>query len=194
MRLFAKTPAAVRAARRQAAQYAEQPWFPIGGFSGGRLRALRRELHPEHALAGVALWEIAASEAGDDVMFCDAEGRVYCVHLTYAPPTSPNFPAFCVEASVADAFRTLADEKAYVAAIEADEAAERIVCAACGADWGANEHGPNCPTCGGHALTRPCPHCRGACGGFWRRAVLDSNEMREAIWIGQCGGASSDSA
>lgn len=62
-----------------------------------------------------------------------------------------------------------------------------ILCDACGANWSAGRFTPSCCTCGDGALDRACPDCGGACGSTWKRAVADSNDRREAHWIGQCG-------
>lgn len=65
-------------------------------------------------------------------------------------------------------------------------------CTACGADWRAGEAGRNCPICDGYALTRPCPICHGRCGAPWRRAIVDSNDAGEPVWIGACARAAKE--
>ncbi len=59
-------------------------------------------------------------------------------------------------------------------------------CTTCGADWSAGGFSPGCAECGGGAMTRDCDFCQGRCGAVWRRAVVDSNDTREAHWLGTC--------
>ena len=62
----------------------------------------------------------------------------------------------------------------------------RSLCNECGSDWTLGNVGPDCKTCGGFALVRPCPMCSGSCGSIWKRAVLDSLDHEEAHWVGSC--------
>lgn len=66
------------------------------------------------------------------------------------------------------------------------DASVPAICSHCRANWTMGDADPDCPVCDGFALTRPCPLCAGTCGAVWRRAVLDSNDLGEAVWIGTC--------
>jgi len=63
----------------------------------------------------------------------------------------------------------------------------RADCPTCGSSWTEGLYGPECDTCGGGAMDRPCPVCGGICGRVWRRAVMDSQDSGLAHWIGHCG-------
>jgi len=61
-----------------------------------------------------------------------------------------------------------------------------ISCTSCGADWSESQFSLRCSQCGNGALQRTCPKCRGLCGSFWRRAILDSQDENQAHWVGTC--------
>jgi len=60
-------------------------------------------------------------------------------------------------------------------------------CRQCGARWDQHDWTDGCETCGGGALERLCQLCDGRCGQVHERAVADSNDRRNAHWIGGCG-------
>jgi len=59
-------------------------------------------------------------------------------------------------------------------------------CRTCGADWTGGHWTLGCKECGGGALELECGLCFGTCGGRLARAVLDSNDLRQAHWVGGC--------
>lgn len=59
-------------------------------------------------------------------------------------------------------------------------------CRTCDASWEDGTFGPDCPECGGGALTLECSACFGTCGAVLQRAVMDSNDSHRAHWIGKC--------
>ncbi|MEQ8349271.1 MAG: hypothetical protein RIB84_06555 [Sneathiellaceae bacterium] len=138
--------------------------------------------------------------ASDDVLFAAADGRSAVVHLAWQEARSGAGPHAAFHDSMTAALDTIALELAAIVG-EADpwapQAAPTVAqgagpppagqsCPGRGALWSAGEAGAGCPICGGHAMQRPCPDCGGTCGAVWQRAVLDSIDSGEAIWIGRC--------
>lgn len=186
----------VKTARKTAGKLLAEPWYAVGSVNGWRLsRQLARELTPGHKMHGRKWHAIARAEGADDVLFVADTGEIADVHLTWAAPGDGNFPAAGFHKSVAAFAAWLAEEKAYVAMIEAQAHAKDAVapgsaiCQNCGADWGNGQVTESCAECGGFALVRSCPVCSGRCGAIWRRAVMDSNDDGDAHWVGSCAAA-----
>lgn len=180
--------------RRALAREIDDPgWVTVGRLGALRLnRALGRELAPGHVLAGMSVTAVARATGADEVAFLCEDGRLAMVHMTWTPQTDPAWPStgfYAGPGALADALRA---ERCWTAAFDrsveigATQPEGTFTCPDCGADWGAAEARDDCATCGGWGLARPCPVCDGACGAVWTRAVLDSLDAREAVWLGQC--------
>jgi hypothetical protein len=63
---------------------------------------------------------------------------------------------------------------------------ETVSCTDCGVNWLSGVHTDGCKQCGGGAMELPCPFCLGRCGSAWKRMVMDSQDSREAHWLGGC--------
>lgn len=63
---------------------------------------------------------------------------------------------------------------------------QNFKCGHCHANWSKGEFSANCKQCGGGAMERPCLVCGGRCGAIFKRAAIDSNDYKEAHWIGGC--------
>jgi hypothetical protein len=61
-----------------------------------------------------------------------------------------------------------------------------LVCTDCHVNWSEGQFSPDCPQCGGGALSRLCPACGGFCAAVWRRAVHDSGDEHLGHWVGEC--------
>ncbi len=130
-----------------------------------------------HPLRDLPFSAIAKCDDSDDAAYLCADGRVAVVHLTFTRERIDNWPHAAFFDNVEDWLAQLA---------EPDPANMVVDCPLCGADWGAGEVGPECECCGGFALERPCPICAGQRGAVWKRAVQDSWDQGQAIWVGAC--------
>lgn len=84
-------------------------WRGIEGNEATALQAeLKRELCPDHPLYGQDAEPWLISWPDKDVAFTLSDGRVALVHLTYDRETHPDYPAFKVFASQAEALPRLA--------------------------------------------------------------------------------------
>ena len=155
-------------------------------------RALRRALPRRHVLDGAALPAVARRGDHDEVLYLLADGRLALVHLTGTGQSDPRWPHVAFMVDVADFCAGERREMAHVAAMDrCNELASAqpegaFRCPDCGANWGAGDWGATCGVCGGGGLARACPCCDGACGAVWDRAVIDSIDQAEAVWIGRC--------
>jgi len=61
-----------------------------------------------------------------------------------------------------------------------------ICCTSCGANWAEGIFTSGCQECGGGALDIACLQCGGRCGARWHRAVMDSQDEKDAHWVGEC--------
>lgn len=168
-------------------------WAPVGRVGSRPLvRALLRELAPDSALRSTRFAAVARALDADDVAFALADGRLAVAHLSHARRADGDHVSVGMVPDVEQFLADLAIETTHVAALvlgaELAEATGpgRAICAACGADWGLEQSTEACPTCQGWALARPCPRCDGRCEQVWTRAVDDSNDLGEAVWIGTC--------
>ena len=88
----------------------QEPWFPVTdprdrpGLEG----ELRREVGPNHLLAGVEVTLVARRRNADDALFVTEDGRFAEVHLTWRAVTEsdPSFPATTVYRSLHEWART----------------------------------------------------------------------------------------
>ena len=60
-----------------------EPWFPVTGEGPALVEELRREISPEHVLAGWDVIAVARRHDCDDVLFASDHGLAV-VHLAYA--------------------------------------------------------------------------------------------------------------
>jgi len=179
---FGHNPAKV--ARRSVMALAHDDWYAIGWPQSQRLEVeLRRELTSRHRMCGQAWTAIARASASDDVLFLATDGQAAIVHLTWQKESSPNWPQAALFQDIGTAIEALRDWRDEP---DAAELPPDIVCPQCGANWAADQSGPDCALCGGFALYRDCPVCNGQCGAVWRRAIQDSIDAGEPIILGQC--------
>ncbi|WP_133487720.1 hypothetical protein [Aliiroseovarius marinus] len=156
-----------------------QNWMPLGVFQKLYFqRALKRQMAPGHVLQGRRFRAVAKDASSDDVLYILDDGQAAVVHLTWTKETSAAWPSTALYPSLSDFVMAIGDEA------EADPVTH--YCPECGSNWSANEAGTDCETCGGYALFRPCSVCGGACGAIWERAVLDSIDAREPVFVGSC--------
>lgn len=185
MPLFSEPKHARSARARADRSWSEFGWYPVGRWMSRRLvRQLERECTEKQELLDPR--PVAVARNDDDVLFLLEDQRALCVHLSWSA-TQASIAEF---ADVGEFERWLGEESAFVRALEAHSSLpdDALRCAKCGADWSQDEHGPDCPTCGGFGLIRPCPICDGECGAWWQRAVIDSNDKGEGHWFGTCRG------
>lgn len=143
-------------------------------------RQMRKSFHGSHDLHGTGFKIVAKSDQYDEVLLGLCEGTFAVVHMTWQNEASPDWPQY----TLYETYQNFLDDVEHEA-----EAARSYVptqCEECGSNWSANEIGSSCRTCGGYALFRPCPVCGGKCGAIWERAVIDSNDSQEPVFLGAC--------
>lgn len=168
-------------------------WTPVGRLGALPLnRALHKEMAPTHLLRGQSVTAVARQIGSDSVLYLTGNGRLAEVHLTWSRQSVAHWPSTTFYDTVEDFLAAAQSEAQYIAAMElslslgAAHPEGTILCTLCGSDWGQGDFGDTCPLCGGGALARPCPKCGGTCGALWTRAIIDSVDQGEAVWIGAC--------
>lgn len=146
----------------------------------------------DHILRGYSFTAVARQEAGDDVLYLVDDGRLAQVHLTWSRQSTANWPSTFFHDTSTDfvsGIRIEASVEASMAlsfTLGVEHEPGPLICPLCNADWVEGYFSNDCPCCGEGALARACPVCGGVCGSLFKRAVADSLDQKEAVWIGQC--------